>query len=128
MPRRWSMDRRSPFEVTRTLDPDPNSKFLAEAKANLVRLFPGLKDVAIAESWAGMIDVTPDAVPVIGPAAPLPGLFIATGFSGHGFGIGPGAGKLASELVSGAPTCVDPSPFKLGRFGYVPAHAAQTET
>lgn len=125
MPRRWSMDQRSPFEATRTLDPTPNRKLLAEAKANLARLFPALKDVAIAESWAGMIDVTPDAVPVIGPAAQLPGLFIATGFSGHGFGIGPGAGKLASEMVSGAQTCVDPSPFRLERFGYVPASLAQ---
>ena len=117
MPRRWAMDQASPFERNRTLDPEPNRKLLAEAKANLVRLFPQLKDVTVAEQWAGMIDVTPDAVPVIGPVAETPGLFIATGFSGHGFGIGPGAGKLASELVSGAPTCVDPSPFRLARFG-----------
>ena len=126
MPRRWSMDHRSPFEVNRTLDPDPNRKLLAEAKANLMRLFPAMRDVTIAESWAGMIDVTPDAVPVIGPAARLPGLFIATGFSGHGFGIGPGAGKLASELISGTQTCVDPSPFRLERFGHVHGPAAQT--
>ena len=50
---------------------------------------------------AGMIDVTPDAVPVISPVDAVPGFFIATGFSGHGFGIGPGAGRLAADLVSG---------------------------
>ena len=62
----------------------------------------------MAESWAGMIDATPDAVPVISPVDSLPGLHIATGFSGHGFGIGPGAGRLAADLVSGAPPVVDP--------------------
>jgi glycine/D-amino acid oxidase-like deaminating enzyme len=60
--------------------------------------------------------VTPDAVPVISPVESLPGLIIATGFSGHGFGIGPGAGKLASELATGASPCVDPTPFRLERF------------
>ncbi len=49
-----------------------------------------------------MIDVTPDAVPVISPVETLPGFIIATGFSGHGFGIGPAAGKLAADLVTNA--------------------------
>ena len=44
------------------------------------------------------------------------GLFIASGFSGHGFGIGPGAGRLTAELVTGAPPCVDPAPFRFSRF------------
>jgi glycine/D-amino acid oxidase-like deaminating enzyme len=69
-----------------------------------------------SERWAGMIDVMPDAVPVISPAEGLPGLFIATGFSGHGFGIGPGAGKLVADMVAGDPTLVDPTPFRLSRF------------
>ena len=69
----------------------------------------------MAESWAGMIDATPDAVPVISPVDSLPGLHIATGFSGHGFGIGPGAGRLAADLVSGAPPVVDPYPFRYSR-------------
>jgi glycine/D-amino acid oxidase-like deaminating enzyme len=70
----------------------------------------------VAESWGGMIDVMPDAIPVISPVEALPGLLIATGFSGHGFGIGPGAGKLAADLVTGDPTLVDPAPFRLSRF------------
>jgi len=69
-----------------------------------------------AERWAGMIDVMPDAIPVISPAESLPGLYIATGFSGHGFGIGPGAGKLVADMVTGDPTLVDPTPFRLSRF------------
>ena len=70
----------------------------------------------MAQQWAGMIDVTPDAVPVISAVDSLPGFFIATGFSGHGFGIGPGAGRLVADLVTGSDPIVDPTPFRLTRF------------
>ncbi len=70
----------------------------------------------MAQSWAGMIDVTPDAIPVMSPVAGRPGLHIATGFSGHGFGIAPGAGRLMADLVTGAPPVVDPHDFRLSRF------------
>ena len=53
------------------------------------------------QEWAGLIDVTPDVVPVISPVDEVPGLVIATGFSGHGFGIGPGAGRLVADIVMG---------------------------
>ena len=46
----------------------------------------------------------------------LTGLILATGFSGHGFGIGPAAGRLAADLVTAAPTAVDVQPFVLSRF------------
>jgi glycine/D-amino acid oxidase-like deaminating enzyme len=114
--RRWNLDGPSPFEETRVMDPTPSRKILGEAAANLRRLFPQLKDVEIVETWAGMIDVMPDAVPVIAPVAEFPGFHLATGFSGHGFGIGPGAGKLAAEMLTGSPSTVDMRPFRLGRF------------
>jgi glycine/D-amino acid oxidase-like deaminating enzyme len=63
-----------------------------------------------------MIDMTPDAVPVISSVPDLPGLTVATGFSGHGFGIGPGAGRLVADLVTGAIPVVDPAPFRWSRF------------
>jgi glycine/D-amino acid oxidase-like deaminating enzyme len=71
--------------------------------------------VTIAERWAGLIDVTPDAVPVISPVRALPGFFLASGFSGHGFGIGPAAGRLIADLVAGDRPIVDPTPFRLER-------------
>jgi glycine/D-amino acid oxidase-like deaminating enzyme len=55
--------------------------------------------------------VTPDAVPVISAVPAIPGFFIASGFSGHGFGIGPGAGHLMADLLTGAPPLVDPTPY-----------------
>jgi glycine/D-amino acid oxidase-like deaminating enzyme len=63
-----------------------------------------------------MIDVTPDIVPVISGVDTIPGFFIATGFSGHGFGIGPGAGRLMADMVTGDAPVVDPSAFRFSRF------------
>ncbi|MBL8699485.1 MAG: FAD-binding oxidoreductase [Alphaproteobacteria bacterium] len=115
-PRRWSLDAVSPFEKTRILDPEPDNDILDEAYAMLTKTFPVFAGVEILDRWAGMIDVTPDVVPVIGPVSTTPGFFIASGFSGHGFGIGPGAGRLMADLVTGTPTLVDPKPFRLERF------------
>ncbi|MBP5857814.1 FAD-binding oxidoreductase [Marivibrio halodurans] len=112
----WSMTEPGPFEACRTLDPEPDRKVLDHAFEAVKRAFPKLSDLTVAQRWAGMIDVTPDAVPAIGPVDALPGLHIATGFSGHGFGIGPGAGRLAADLLAGDAPIVDPEPFRFSRF------------
>jgi len=115
-PRRWALDGASPFEAVRVLDPDPDPFVIDRARASVAQAFPVFRNMVVAESWGGMIDVMPDAIPVISPVDRLPGFFIATGFSGHGFGIGPGAGKLVADMVAGDPTLVDPTPFRLSRF------------
>jgi glycine/D-amino acid oxidase-like deaminating enzyme len=114
--RRWALDEPSPFEAVRVLDPAADPHVILRARASIGAAFPAFRDVAVAESWGGMIDVMPDAIPVISAVENLPGFFIATGFSGHGFGIGPGAGRLVADMVTGAPTIVDPAPFRLSRF------------
>jgi len=116
VPRQWTLDMPSPFERVRTLDPAPYEPILAQARQNVGAAFPAFRDMKVAESWGGVIDVTPDAVPVISGVDTLPGFFIATGFTGHGFGIGPGAGRLMAELVTGDPPVVDPAPFRFSRF------------
>jgi glycine/D-amino acid oxidase-like deaminating enzyme len=63
-----------------------------------------------------MIDTMPDVVPVIDHAAQLPGLIIATGMSGHGFGIGPGFGRVIADLALGRSTGHDLGRFRLSRF------------
>lgn len=115
-PRTWTPQDVTPFEHCRVLDPEPNARALRKAWAAARRGFPSLEAAEIVQSWAGLIDVTPDAVPVISQVDAVPGLTIATGFSGHGFGIGPGAGRLAADLVSGETPVVDPAPFRLSRF------------
>ena len=115
--RRWSLDAPSPFEEVRVLDPEPVPALLDAAFRDLKTVFPAFRDATLADRWAGYIDATPDAVPVISPVESIPGFYLATGFSGHGFGIGPGAGKLMADIVTGATTpVVDPAPFRYSRF------------
>src|SRR6202789_110585 len=114
--RHWTLDQTTPFEAVRVLDPKPKQGILAEARDVLSRIFPAFAGMRVAESWAGLMDVTPDAVPVIDEVKRIPGFFIATGFSGHGFGIGPGAGRLVADMVAGGPNILDPTPFRLPRF------------
>ena len=114
--RHWALDQLSPFEQVRILDPKPADWILDEAAAEIKKVFPAFANMQIAEKWGGVIDATPDAVPVIGAIAKVPGLFIASGFSGHGFGLGPGAGKLMAQIVLGEILCVDPIPFRFERF------------
>ena len=115
-PRSWPLDRPSPFEAIRVLDPAPNKTLNREALAAMIKLYPQFRDVHIVQQWGGYIDVTPDVVPYISPVGTLPGLTIATGFSGHGFGIGPAAGRLAAELAIEETPSVDPTPFRASRF------------
>ena len=115
-PIRWALDRESPFEKQRVLNPAPSRRTLRRIRKNLNEVFPALTNTDFVEAWAGTIETTPDVVPVIGPEERLPGFFIATGLSGHGFGIGPGVGKVAAGLLTGKDSGIDIRPFRLSRF------------
>lgn len=116
LPSSWRLDEVSPFEQVRILDPEPAQRELDASLARLRDAYPAFAAATVRQRWGGLIDATPDAIPVISPVDALPGFFIATGFSGHGFGIGPGAGRLMADLVTGAPPLVDPAPFRFRRF------------
>ena len=105
-----------PFTTHRILDPEPIQNSLDAVRSALVRDFPAFRGIEVAQKWAGMIDVTPDAVPVISQVNQQPGFFVATGFSGHGFGIGPAAGEFAADLLMNETPLVDPEPFRFSRF------------
>ena len=113
--RRWSKHSHSPFEKIRTMDPRVNSSLNKEALANLRKAWPIFDKAEIDEMWAGVIDVTPDTNPVIDKIDRLPGLTVATGFSGHGFGTGPAAGHLAADIMSNVRPIVDPAPYRFDR-------------
>lgn len=115
-PRRWAEDRISPFERMRVLDPRPNRREIERLRDRFARAFPAAGRPAIAAAWAGMIDTMPDVVPVIDRVAALPGLTLATGLSGHGFGIGPGVGRVVADLVTGRAPGHDLKRFRLSRF------------
>ncbi len=112
----WSGDDISPFERTRVLDPEPSAAALGQIRVQLKAQLPALADIRLEQAWAGMIDTTPDIVPVMDSVTGLPGLFVAAGFSGHGFGIGPGAGRVMADMVLGNPLGHDLGRFRLSRF------------
>jgi glycine/D-amino acid oxidase-like deaminating enzyme len=112
---RWPLDRPTPMERMRVLDPAPDLAAARLTHARAVALLPMLKSRPVTATWAGYIDTTPDGVPGIGELAQVPGLVLAAGFSGHGFGIGPGAGQLVADLITGNQPFIDPRPLHPAR-------------
>ncbi len=115
-PTQWALDEESPFEKNRVLSPQPNAGVLKEIRKNLDEVFPQLRETRIVEAWAGMVETTPDVVPVMCESDNIPGFYIATGLSGHGFGTGPAAGKAMAAIMTGNDPGIDMSPFRLNRF------------
>ena len=105
-----------PFAHTIDHEPVPNVDTIQSSLALFRQYFPRLAEVKIARSWAGMIDATPDIIPVLGEVKSLGGMFFATGFSGHGFGLGPGAGYTLAELIATGQTAIDLHGFRYERF------------
>ena len=106
----------SAYTKTRVLDPAPNEVRNGNAIAEFERIFPDIGKVTVQRSWAGMIDMTPDMIPVIDAPGTPEGLVIATGMSGHGFGMGPITGRIAAELATEGRTSMDISGFRFARF------------
>lgn len=112
---------------------DPNPTFETDvtpqgfAELHVVnQMVPALDGVPILQAWTGLLNVTPDEAPIIGPVDGLAGYLVATGFSGHGFCLGPIVGKLLAEwLVEGEPS-MNLAAFHLNRF--TPAQLAWEDT
>jgi glycine/D-amino acid oxidase-like deaminating enzyme len=100
----------------RVLDPSPHKGAVAKMQHHFAAAFPHVGRPEIRLAWAGMIDTMPDVVPVIDRAPNLPGLIIATGMSGHGFGIGPGMGRAVADTVLGKTPAHDLTRFRFSRF------------
>jgi glycine/D-amino acid oxidase-like deaminating enzyme len=115
-PKQWRLDTESFFEKTRVLNPDPNPQAVRDIRMVLDTMFPQLIDAEIVEVWAGIVETTPDVIPIMEESKTIPGFHIATGFSGHGFGIGPGAGKAIAGMLTSTYTGIDLSEFRLSRF------------
>ena len=81
------------------------------------QLFPGLGTRVDAEPWKGARPITPDMLPIIGPAPKHAGLWFAFGHAHHGITLGPATGRLIGEMVAGERTFIDPTAFSASRFG-----------
>lgn len=92
-------------------------EFLEKITRTAVKRLPALADAGIAHAWAGLYEMTPDAMPIIGPSREVEGLFIVAGFSGHGFQHSPAAGRaLAEMIVNGEARDFNKTPFSFDRF------------
>ncbi|WP_207101303.1 NAD(P)/FAD-dependent oxidoreductase [Paracoccus shandongensis] len=112
----WALDRETPMERMRILDPRPSKALVSETLARARRLLPALRDIPVQAAWAGFIDSTPDGVPVIDADCGVPGLVLAAGLSGHGFGIGPGVGHLVADMIMGRTPITEVAQYRLDRF------------
>jgi glycine/D-amino acid oxidase-like deaminating enzyme len=114
---RWSQDAFSRELMRhRVLDPEPNHGVLHEVLTQLKQQIPAAAEAQIERSWAGYIDMTPDLLPVLDRLEQPSGLVVATGFSGHGFGLGPAVGKMVSELVIDGKASLDLHALRYARF------------
>ena len=111
--RKWDLDKPTPMERTRILDPRPDRSTIDETLRRARLLFPELGTAVVQNAWAGYIDSTPDGVPVIDEVAP--GFIVAAGMSGHGFGIGPGVGQMSADLAQGKTPELSHQPYSLAR-------------
>ena len=114
--RRWTKDEVTPFEKTRVLDPRHSARHFKKIKKRIAHYFPELAQLKIEETWTGATDMTPDVLPALGDVEKYPGLIIASGLSGHGFGLGPGVGKAMANHILGREPQFDLSRFRFERF------------
>jgi glycine/D-amino acid oxidase-like deaminating enzyme len=106
-------------------EPMPNVKKARHNLGVIRSMFPHLGDIALERTWAGRIDLTPDVIPIIDRPRPDLALFVAAGFSGHGFALGPSVGRqLARWITDGRPS-LDLRAFRLSRFAEGAAEASK---
>lgn len=92
-------------------------EFLERVTRVAVKRLPRLAEAGIAHAWAGLYEMTPDAMPIIGPSREVEGFFLITGFSGHGFQHSPAAGRILADIIAGREGGVlDREPFSFARF------------
>jgi glycine/D-amino acid oxidase-like deaminating enzyme len=107
----------SPREPKTTFETVPDDRWVAEELLPYaVTILPALADAALAHTWVGLYEMSPDHDAILGPVDGLEGLQLAAGFSGHGFQHAPIVGKVLAELATGAGPTVDVSSLRLGRF------------
>lgn len=91
--------------------------FIQEIWSRLARRIPSLADAEFSTGYAGLYTSTPDSHPIIDAVEGIEGLYVCTGFSGHGFKLSPMVGRLVAELMlDGRATSIDIAPLRMSRF------------
>lgn len=102
--------------VAQSVERPANRKLMDASLAAAARMIPRLREVRITRYWAGVIDMSPDGLPVLDAATGVDGLVVVTGLSGHGLALGPAIGRIAAELAVGGRTDQPIDAFSLRRF------------
>jgi sarcosine oxidase subunit beta len=89
---------------------------MAKSAQKTVDLYPALADIPIVRAWVGIEAFSADEMQIVGPVPEIDRLFVATGFSGHGFGIGPGVGPSISQYLTTGSVHAMLKPFGFERF------------
>jgi sarcosine oxidase subunit beta len=97
-----------------TFETNVDESVFADRLVRLAHRFPPATGLTIADAWAGLYDMTPDAHPILGRVGD--GVYAACGFSGHGFMQSPAVARaIAEEILDGSST-IDLEPYRLDRF------------
>ena len=94
----------------------PGAGDIARLRQRVGQILPKLAEAPLYRAWGGLIDLTPDALPVIDAPQAISGLVVAAGFSGHGFCLGPVSGEIIADLALGRPPRHDIGALRLARF------------
>jgi sarcosine oxidase subunit beta len=130
--RLWEHDLNDPFASLKTgLEEgydlvQPKTAEIADVVERVSRVLPAFAEARIARVWGGLIDQTPDALPVLERVSGIDGLILAAGFSGHGFCLGPITGQIVRELVTERRSTLPLEPFRSERFAAVGEREAAT--
>jgi sarcosine oxidase subunit beta len=99
-----------------TEPPAPRRADVDAALVSLKRVMPAFEGLRIGRYWSGMLDISPDGLPIIDHEAGPDGLVFVTGLSGHGLALGPVIGEIAADLALDGATARPIRPFRLARF------------
>jgi sarcosine oxidase subunit beta len=111
-----------PSEANAVVDPDDyreytDTEFVLDVGERLVRRYPAMERSESRGGYASLYAITPDWHPIIDEVPKASGFFICSGFSGHGFKLGPAVGVIVADLVTGESSpSFDPHLLRYDRF------------
>ncbi|MBI2846275.1 MAG: FAD-binding oxidoreductase [Chloroflexi bacterium] len=98
------------------VEPRINHSALEYRRQELIKIMPFVSKLKIAKRWAGLLDLSPDLVAILGEVEHPKGFIVTCGFSGHGWALGPITGKLISELILDGKPSISLHAFRPSRF------------
>ena len=98
----------------------PPAASISQVISSVSSVLPFVSQTPIYRIWGGLLDLTPDALPILDCVPSIDGLYIAAGFSGHGFGIAPAIGEVMASKILGKKTLISLDSFSFDRFNSKP--------